>query len=332
MLSVRLATVEDTPDMARLLKWDSQRRTAVDPRLWAPLAPTSSRHIGSISAALASTGGSPTELWLVAREGVRLVGLAHASIVPVPPIYEIESGPPGLLHDDGCVSPDAPDGTAQALLAATEAALRNLGAGGLIASCLTGVPQYDIYLSHGYAPVTLYLGKSGLTSSAAPSANTRRAAAEDLPRIITLSAAHRRTLQMLNGRFWHSHPEADARFGTWMRYSLTLADRDMIVAGAPGRVQGYIIAQPIARFLIPIAHDISGVGVIDDFYAEAFSEVCGQDLSGGEAAELLCAAESALAGRGFRSILAVCPAGWESKLALLQHSGYRAAKVWMLKG
>jgi hypothetical protein len=73
----------------------------------------------------------------------------------------------------------------------------------------------------------------------------RPAGAEDVSGIVKLSADHRKTLAELNPRFWHVHPEADRRFEVWMQYSMTLKDREMIVAGDPGEVHGYVIAQPV---------------------------------------------------------------------------------------
>jgi len=54
--------------------------------------------------------------------------------------------------------------------------------------------------------------------------------------------------------------------------------------------------------------------------------------NGGSSAEsLLAAAESAFARRAIDSALVVCPAGWASKIALLEQRGYQTAKLWMLK-
>ena len=105
----------------------------------------------------------------------------------------------------------------------------------------------------------------------------------------------------------------------------------MLVAGAPGAVRGYIITQPVAPLLIPAAHDISAIGVIDDFYDEDFAAVPGGASDGTTAVDLLSAAESAFARRGVSAALAVCPAAWTSKVALLEAQGWRTAKLWMLK-
>ena len=116
-----------------------------------------------------------------------------------------------------------------------------------------------------------------------------------------------------------------------MRRSLTLTDRDMLVAVEAGEVQGYIIAQPVAPLLVPAAHELAGIGVIDDFYDAAFADVPAERDGGSGGRNLLSAAESAFARGAVDSTLVVCPAAWSSKVALLERSGYRAAKLWMLK-
>jgi hypothetical protein len=159
----------------------------------------------------------------------------------------------------------------------------------------------------------------------------RPARAEDVPGIVKLSAEHRKTLTEINPHFWHIHPEADSRFDAWMRRSLTLKDRDMRVAGVPGELHGYVIAQPCSPLLIPIAHDVTGIGVIDDFYDEDFANVSAVSNRGSSGENLLAAAESAFAQRGVDSALVVCPAAWPSKISLLERRGYRTAKLWMLR-
>ena len=47
----------------------------------------------------------------------------------------------------------------------------------------------------------------------------------------------------------------------------------MFVAVEAGEVHGYIIAQPVAPLLVPAAHEIAAIGVIDDFYDADFADV-----------------------------------------------------------
>jgi GNAT superfamily N-acetyltransferase len=273
---------------------------------------------------------SARERWLVAEHEGRIVGVTHATTVPVPPIYDDAASRPGLLLDDCFTLADAPSGTAEVLLAAAEAALRTAGASSLIASCPAAGPLRPLYERQGYEPVTLYMAKHGFVPDALrPS--VRPASAEDVPGIVKLSADHRKALAQVNPHFWHIHPEADSRFAAWMRRSLTLTDRDMRVAVEAGGVHGYIIAQPILPLLVPAAHDVAAIGIIDDFYDKDFADVSAMSSERPNGENLLAAAESAFARRGVSSALVVCPAAWPSKIALLQRRGYRTVKLWMLR-
>ena len=308
--------------MLDLLLQDAAQRSARNPALWKIAADAKARIEAGIALDQAQT------VWLLAETAGRIVGITHAMIVTPPPIYDIAAGSPGLFFDDCFTLPDAPSDTAEALLEATETALRAAGGAGLIASCPAGGPLRPLYERHGYEPVTLFMAKAGLRDQALP-LSVRLAQAGDIAGIVARSAEHRKMLSQLNDRFWHIHPQADARFEMWMRYSLTLTDRDMFVAGDP--VHGYAIAQAIAPLLIPAAHDIKTIGVIDDFYDQDFAGVAAAANGGTTAADLISAAESALAKRGFAATFAVCPAAWTSKTALLEGAGYRTAKTWMLK-
>jgi hypothetical protein len=329
--SIRAATSHDLPGIVALLTQDAQERRSQDPLLWRIAADATARVERALGAALNTFEAPARELWLVAEQSSRIVGIAHAMIVPVPPIYDAAAGLPGLLLDDCFTSPDAPSGTAGALLIATEAALRTAGASALIASCLTAGPLRPLYERHGYAPVTLYMAKHRFSHEALPP-KVRPAGAGDVPGIVKLSAKHRATLAAVNPRFWHIHPDANSRFDAWMRRSLTLGDRDMLVAAVADEVHGYIIAQPCPPLLVPIAHEIAAIGVIDDFYDAAFANVSSVSNAAAAGEDLLAAAESAFARRSIHSALVVCPAAWSSKVSLLQRRGYRTAKLWMLKG
>jgi hypothetical protein len=315
--------------MTDLLVLDGRRRMGLDPGVWRMAGDPGARIESAVRASV--EGDARTrELWLLAETGGRMVGVAHAIIVPVPPIYDVRTGPPGLLLDDCCTTGDAPPGAAEALLDATEAALRGSGVASLIASCAVGDPWRTLYERRGYEAVTWYMGKQGFESRERPS-DVRSAVVGDIPDIVALSADHRKTLARLNPRFWTLNPEADARFGTWMRYSLTLRDRDMMVAGPPGGVHGYVIAQPVAPLLVPAVHTFEDIGVIDDFYDRDFADVAAISDRSAVAADLLSAAESAFARRSFTAGLVVCPAAWTSKASLLRRRGYRVVKQWMLK-
>lgn len=320
--SIRRATVQDLPAMVDLLLQDAVQRSARNPDLWKIAADAKSRIEAGIALDQAQT------VWLLAESAGRLVGITHAMIVTPPPIYDIVEGSPGLMFDDCFTAADAPPDTAEALLVATEAALRVAGGAGMIASSPADGPLLPLYERHGYEPVTLFMAKAGLGVQALPP-SVRLAQGDDIPGLVARSAEHRTMLSQLKPRFWHIHPQADARFEMWMRYSLTLTDRDMFVAGNP--VHGYVIAQAIAPLIVPAAHDIKTIGVLDDYYDQDFADQS-EIANGGEAAtDLLLAAESALARRGFGATFAVCPAAWPSKKSLLETQGFSTAKLWMFK-
>ena len=96
-------------------------------------------------------------------------------------------------------------------------------------------------------------------------------------------------------------------------------------------MRGYVIAQPIAPLLVPAAHEIAPIGVIDDFYDEDFADISALSTDASSGANLLAAAEGAFARRSIDSAFVVCPAGWASKISLLEQRGYRSAKLWMMR-
>jgi hypothetical protein len=327
--SIRPATRQDLPAIVALLIRDAEARRSLNPLLWRLAADVSNRIERAVGAVLNGPQAAARELWFIAEHGDRIVGVTHAMLVPVPPIYDGSAGPPGLFLDDCFIPPDAPSGTAEALLGATENALRAGGAPRMIASCPITGPLRPLYERNGYEPVTLYMAKHGFSRDDL-SLKVRTANIEDVPGIVKRSAEHRRALTRINPDFWHIHPDADSRFDAWMRRSLTFKDRDMLVAAEAGEVHGYIIAQPIAPLLVPAAHEIATIGVVDDFYDEDFADP--SILSSGSTGDnLLAAAESAFARRTIDSAFVVCPAAWASKVSLLERRGYQPAKLWMLK-
>jgi hypothetical protein len=327
--SIRRATSQDIPAMVDLLVMDAQARRSLDSTLWPLAADPAARIKSALDRGLAESNPSAQELWILAEASGQLVGITHAMIVPVPPIYGVAASP-GLFLDDCFTTAQAPPDTAEALLAATEVALRAAGAGGLIASHPVAGPWRPLFERHGYEPVTLYVAKHGCSAQGLP-ASLRPARPEDVTSIVKLSAVHRSTLARLNPRFWPLHPDADSRFKAWMSHSLTLADRDMVVADSPDGMHGYIIAQPVSRLLIPAVHEARAIGLVDDFFDQDFANVSTLEDGGATAANLLSAAEDAFARRTFASALVICPVAWTSKRALLDRQGYRTAKLWMLK-
>ncbi len=327
--SIRRMTPTDLPAMVDLLLRDAQQRERLEPSVWRVAADARARIEAAVAAALDAPNARMPEWWHVAEAAGRVVGVVHTTIVQAPPIYAVAT-PTGLFFDDCCTAVDAPPGTSEALLEEGERALRAAGAHGLVVSTPIGGPLQPLYERHGYASVTLYMAKSGFVERDVPSP-VRAATADDVPGIVEQSANHRRTLAALQPRFWPTHADANSRFEAWMRYSLTLTDRDMFVAGAAGHVRGYVIAQPIAALLLPAAHDAKTVGVIDDFHDDDIADVATASHDGVSASKLLATAETAFARRGVTAALAICPAAWASKIAVLERNGYRSAKHWMFK-
>ncbi|MGL4237924.1 hypothetical protein [Tabrizicola sp.] len=322
------AALPDVPAMVDLLMQDAERRQAHDPALWPLLDDAREKIVEAVTFALTAEKQPFRQSWLVAESDGGLVGLVHTVRVPVPPIYAGERGDPGLLMPEAFVAEDAPDGTLEALVDAGEADLRASGARLLLASFVCGDEWRGAFRARGYEPVTLYLSKSGLDGGS-HFAGVRTATDEDIGGIVARSAEHRAILRELD-MFWTIHPEADARFGSWMRKSLTLTDRDMLVSAPREDLDGYVIAQPASRLHFPPAHDICATGVIDDFFHRQFADPARMEESDAAAA-LLQAAEASFAPRGIRTAFLVCPAAWASKVAVLENAGYRTAMVWMIK-
>src|SRR5476651_707756 len=126
--SIRRATAEDLPAVVDLLLQDAAQRSARNPALWKIAADARTRIEAGIALDQAQT------VWLLAEAAGRIVGVTHSMIVTPPPIYDIAAGSPGLFFDDCFTLPDAPPDAAEALLVATETALRAAGGAGLIAS------------------------------------------------------------------------------------------------------------------------------------------------------------------------------------------------------
>ncbi len=330
-VTIRPAKFSDLDQITTLLLADAEDRHAADPRLWRLDNDARNKTASTIRAAMEAEKPPFRQQWLVAEAAGKLIGVTHSILLPVPPIYAGEFGPPGLIMEDCYIVPDAPAKTRGELLKAAEVDLIEAGAVILLASSVEGGSWENEYVSLGYEALTMYFAKTSLTQERAFSA-VRHATEEDVPAIVASSAVHRRVLADLHHLFWKPHDNADNRFGSWMQRSLTLKDRDIFVAGAENRLQGYGISQPATPLHFPTPHDISGVGVIDDFYHSALENP--QNLgpnSSGAASLLLRAAEAAREQRGDHSVLVVCPAAWQSKIILLEQAGYHNAISWHIK-
>ena len=325
---IRPADLSDLEAMAPLLVADARAREALLPGLWPVAGDAGARVTDAIRRALSAEAPPFRQHWLVAEAAGRITGLAHSIRLPVPPIYAGVFGAPGLIMEDCCTPPDAPADLRARLLAAAETDLRQDGAEVLLASSVAGGDWADTMAEAGYAPLTLYLARAGLRAAA--DGGVRPAREADLPGIVAASARSRAVLHRLDP-FWQPHEEAAARFGAWMGKSLTLPDRDMFVSGDGGAVSGYAISNPATPLHFPPAHDITRIGVIDDFHHAEMEDPDALQGDGTGARALLAAAEGALHARGNAAALVVCPAAWTSKRAVLEAEGYETALVWWIR-
>lgn len=329
-INIRPAAIADIDAISGLLVEDAKQRAAVDPDLWSLSEQPLGKIKSSISSAMRNESPPFRQRWLLAEVNGKAVGVTHSILLPVPPIYAGEFGPPGLIMEDCFIAPYAPVDTAEGLLEAAELDLLQAGAQILLASSIEGGMWADVYAQQGYDPLTMYFAKTGL-GQAQPSGVVRKATAQDVPKIVTSSAINRRVLQDLHPTFWKPHADADDRFGSWMTRSLTLTDRDMFVSERDGHIQGYAISHPATPLHFPSPHNISRIGVIDDFYHDDLENAASLENGCDDAMALFEVAEAARAGRNDTSVLVVCPATWKSKIDLLERSDYRNAITWFIK-
>ena len=327
--TIRPATPDDMPRVVELLMLDAQERHAEDAILWKMSDDAPAQIEKALTFALTAEQQPFRQFWHVADDGGQITGVIHAMMLPVPPIYAGLFGEPGLILPDSFVATDAPSGTLEGLLAAAEDALHEAGARIKLASYVVGEGWRTAFETSGYEPLTLYLSRNDLGDQGMPD-GVRKATEDNIRGIVARSAENRQVLFDIDP-FWETHPEADPRFSAWMTRCLTLRDRDMIVLGPSEDLQGYIIAQPASRMHFPPAHDITGTGVIDDYYHSELANPEAIDHGGEAASALLRAAEAAFANRGIGAAFVVCPAGWASKIELLECAGYETAMVWSIK-
>ncbi|WP_170972021.1 hypothetical protein [Rhodobacter sp. SY28-1] len=317
------------PRLIHLLMLDAQERRAEDAMLWKMADDAPAQIEKALTFALAAKQQPFRQFWHVADDGGQITGVIHAMMLPVPPIYAGPFGEPGLILPDSFVAADAASGTVDDLLAAAEDALHEAGARIKLASYVAGEAWRTAFNASGYEPLTLYLSRSDLGDQGMP-VSVRQATEDDIPGIVERSAENRQVLFNIDP-FWDIHPEADPRFSAWMTRSLTLRDRDMMVQGDSEDLQGYIIAQPASRLHFPPAHDITGTGVIDDYYHREMANPAALEQGNEGASALLRAAEAAFANRGIGAAVVVCPASWASKVELLESAGYETAMIWSIK-
>ena len=329
-LSTRAATLADVDPLAALLLRAAKHRHAQDASLWSLPADAKERIAQSIRSYLEAENPPFRQQWLLGLEGGEIIGAVHSILLPVPPIYAGDFGPPGLIMDDCYVHPEAPAGSAAQLFEAAQEDLIAAGAQVLLAACARAGGHLDVIQEAGYAPLTLYFAKTALSPQGGAGQEIRDAAPTDIAGIVAASAENRKVLYGLNS-FWKPHAQADARFGGWMTRSLTLPDRDMRVSSEHGQISGYCVSQPATALHFPSAHSVQGIGFIDDYYHSNFADPQVLAQGGAGALALLRAGESALVARGNHAALLVCPAAWASKIEMLGKAGFETALTWFIK-
>ncbi len=328
-VKIEPAKPSDLDAIVDLLSQGAKQRHAIDQTLWRIADKFQKNVETAVKSAMENEAPPFRERWLLARESDDVVGVAHTVLVPVPPIYAGEFGPPGLIMEDRYVSKDAPAGTRSSLLEAAEADLIDAGAKVILSSSATDGDWESEFSARDYEPLTLYFAKTGLANKA-PAQGVRKAAEKDVPSIVSSSATNREILSGFD-EFWKPHPDANDRFSDWMAFSLELTDRDMFVTEVDGHFKGYIVSQPVTPLHIPPAHEMSRTGIVDDYYHIDFEDPHSLKDSGAGATLLLRSAEAALAARGCDTALIVCPAAWISKIQLLEAAGYKNAITWLKK-
>jgi hypothetical protein len=326
MTHIRPAATSDLSAITALLLEDAAQRAAHDGALW-PIAPDAAERIAQ--AFTEETKRAAPVRWLVVETTGKVEGTARLGVIPCPPIYAAAGQPAFILFDDTCVSTAAPSNAFAALIAAAEREGAAIGAVVyLAAAALFQRAKRAALERSGYEIVTHYLVKHRLAHAPQP-ASVRAATAADVPAIVAMGALSQRALHAANARMWTPHPEAPARFGLWMQHSLTLPDRRLFVSTAHDKA-GFVITQPPSGFHLPLATAPGHLGLIDDFWADAFATPTPRDAAA-NAAALLTATENAFAERGRTSAMAICPTAWPAKQNMLRRHGYSDGNAWLLK-
>ena len=323
---VRPAMPADLAAISALLLQDAADRAVSDGALWVPATDAAQR----VARAFADeVQDGRTGRWLVAEAAGAVVGVVRLGVTPCPPIYHLAGGLALVLFDETCVSRSAPDGAFAALIDACEREGAAMGAVIQLAACASfQIEKRRALEAAGYGVVTEYLVKHGLADGTASQSSVRVASSADIPAIVAMGGEAQKALYQANAEMWKPHPDAPARFGVWMQYSLTLADRRVLVFGA-GEPCGFVIAQPVSAFHLPLTCARDHIGLIDDFWASAFAALEASALS--DASALLAAAEAEFVRRGRTSAMAICPAVWHAKQDILRAHGYGDGNTWMLK-
>jgi len=165
-LTIRPAETTDIDAMVNLLVLDAGQRHSADPAIW-KLVPNLPGVLASALAVAMEQENAPfRQQWLLADNNGQIAGLTHSILLPVPPIYAGEFGPPGLIMEDCIVADGAPAGAIEALLSAAEADLRDAGAEILLGSSVSNGAWATTYTQSNYRP--LFCHRHFVSSSGEP--------------------------------------------------------------------------------------------------------------------------------------------------------------------
>ena len=259
--------------------------------------------------------------WIVA-ETRDDIAVGRIAMIPAPPIYDLK-GLAGVVlgtwhTEDASIEP-------------FDRHLRDRGAAMLVMDCSADDKEKRGKLETlGYTATTHYMLKHGLTQQfAAP--NIRAANDTDIPALVAFNREARWRLHEANPAFWISHPDAETRFGLWMKMSLTMHDRTIFVSEHNGQPNGFLITQPPSPIQVPITLDETKIGVIDDFHAISFGASLIERHDPASASSLLRIAEADFAKRGRTAAMAICPAAWHAKRSRLEEAGYKTQHTWFTR-
>jgi hypothetical protein len=262
--------------------------------------------------------------WILAEAGGNLT-VGRIAVIPPPPIYDLKGGLAGIVlgtwRDTGAVVDVDP----------FEKHLSDRGVAMLVIACAANNRSLREQLAaRGYTATTNYMLKQDLTPQPAKK-DVRPATEADIPALVAFNREGRERLHEANPTFWTSHPDAEARFALWMKFSLTMRDRAMFVNEGDNNLSGFIIAQPASPIQVPIEIDEAQVGVIDDFHCTTFGKTLLKHNEDASARNLLAAAGASFIERDRTSAIAICPAAWTAKFAVLQRYGYRTEHTWHVR-
>jgi len=155
------------------------------------------------------------------------------------------------------------------------------------------------------------------------SVNARRAHWRDIPAMLSLIEAHRRSLEQLAPGFWRRSARAPGWTRRYFRFLLVTRRATMLVAEEQSQVVGMLIGRRVAA---PPVYDPGGASLlIDDFC------VLSPDLWPRAGAALLDAAMRGLGRPSVAQVIVIAPAADNAKSQWLASAGLTPVSSWWTK-